>query len=89
MKRFIVRIALTLIVAQWGYAELAIVAPSLKSHLDLVTSKIAIPTHNQWGEYYKSFEEKRLALIEQWHTTLGADKPATLNSDLLTRFGLE
>jgi hypothetical protein len=54
LKRFVI----TIILAQWIYAEALLLAPSSQPLLDTITAYLKPPTHDKWIETYKILQAK-------------------------------
>jgi len=48
--RFLFVMLFSVVVAQWGYAEIELNFPSAIPMIDKTLEMIAIPTHDQWGD---------------------------------------
>lgn len=55
LKRFIV----TIVLAQWMYAEAVLFAPGAQPVLDTLTQFLKPPTHDKWIEVYNAFQQQR------------------------------
>lgn len=55
--RFGLKMTVFVIGARWMYAEAALVAPSTLPFIDAALNKVAIPTHDTWGEHYETVRE--------------------------------
>jgi hypothetical protein len=51
LLRFGLKMGFFVVTARWMYAEVALVAPGALPLIDRGLQKIAIPTHDTWGEH--------------------------------------
>lgn len=81
--RFGLKMTVFVIGARWIYAEAALVAPSTLPFIDAALNKVAIPTHDTWGEHYETarefahnFSQEHPELFEKLPTSLAEVKSA-------------
>lgn len=57
LLRFGLKMTFFVVTARWMYAEAALVAPNMLPAIDLALTKVAIPTHDTWGEHFASAKQ--------------------------------
>ncbi len=57
LLRFGLKMGFFVVTARWMYAEVALVAPGALPVIDESLKKIAIPTHDTWGEHFEAAKQ--------------------------------
>ena len=57
LLRFGLKMGFFVVTARWMYAEATLIAPSALPLVDIALEKIAIPTHDTWGEHFATAKQ--------------------------------